>query len=621
MEAWLSRDAATNNRRLILTRWLAGVLVLVLTAFTVHVLALPLHEYALYGLGLVILAYNGALVALTRLAQDTDQNLYLRNFRRLMIVQVILDWLSMAVFIHLTGGITSPGILLFSIHVVMVTILLPGQSPYIYAVFAVLVVLAVTILERADVLPHAVVIPGIDPDLHHNVLFIVSQVIFFSVGSFAAVSLTASIMKRLRERERQVIVLLQTVRDTSSTLETNVVLEKLVRHAAEALSVTGASIRLLDPTGEELAMAASYGLSQSYLEKGPVELSQSRLDLEALSGAVVIVGHAAQDPRVQYPKEMAIEGINSILVVPVVGRQPLGVLRVYSNAPDHFKWEDADFLHAIAHQSAAAIENALTHEALQRAEQQRTQFIRQITHELRAPVTGAQSLLRVLLHNMAGEVAPQQRDILARLEHRMNALLELITDLLALAASKSIDREQPLEPVALQPVVQAVLDGLMSQAAEKRIRLTLDTSAASVSVKATEDGIKCIVENLAGNAVKYTPDGGSVRVRITRKQNCAHITVRDTGIGIPEEALDKLGEEFYRAPNARRSGIPGTGLGIAIVKQFVASFGGLMRIQSTVGAGTTMTISLPLADAHATADHNRGAPPMLLEHSDFDRYS
>lgn len=605
-EGWLSRDAAKNNRRLILTRWVAGVLVLVLTAFAVHVLALPLDEYTLYTLGLAILAYNGVLVALTRRAHDTDQNIYLRNIQRLVILQVMLDWLSMTVFIHLTGGITSPGIMLFSIHVVMVTILLPGQSPYIYALFAVLVVLAVALLERADVLPHAAVIPGIDPDLHQNVLFVAAQVIFFSVGLFAAVSLTASIMKRLRQRERQVNVLLQTVRDTSSTLETHVVLEKLVRHAAEALSVTGGSIRLLDPTGEELAMAASYGLSQSYLEKGPVELSQSRLDMEALSGAVVVVGHAAQDPRVQYPRAMAEEGINSILVVPVVGRQPLGVLRVYSNLPDHFKGEDADFLQAIAHQSAAAIENALTYEALQRAEQQRTQFIRQITHELRAPVTGAQSLLRVLLHDMAGEVTPQQRDILARLENRMNALLELITDLLALAASKSIDRVQQLEPVALQSIVQAVVDELMPQATEKRIRLTFDTPAASVSVKATEDGIKRIVENLTGNAVKYTPEGGSVRVRITRNKNCAHITIKDTGIGIPEEALDKLGEEFYRAPNARHSGIPGTGLGIAIVKQFVVSFGGLMRIQSTVGAGTTMTISLPLADAQPTTDQNRG---------------
>jgi len=597
MEAWLSRDAANNNRRLILTRWLAGVLVLVITAASVHVLGLPLREYSLYLLGLAILLYNGALVVLTRRASDPDGNLYLRNIRRLMILQVILDWLSMAVFIHLTGGITSPGIVLFSIHVVMVTILLPGQSPYVYAIFGILVVLAVALLERANVLPYSGVIPGVSDDLHHNGLYITAQVIFFAVGLFAIVSITSSIITRLRERERQVMALLQTTRDTSSTLELHVVLEKLARHAAEALLVSRASIRLLDPTGEQLTMAASYGLSQPYLEKGPVELSQSRLDLEALSGTVVVIGHAAQDPRVQYPKEMAEEGINSILVVPIVGRQPLGVLRVYSDAPDFFKREDADFLQAIAHQSATAIENALTYEALQQAEQQRTRFIRQVTHELRAPVTGAQSLLRVLLRNMAGALTPQQQDILARLENRMDGLLALITDLLALAASKSIEHERKLEAVPLQPVVQAVVDGFAHQADEKHVRLKLTLPSSTLVVKATEDGLKRIFENLVGNAVKYTPEGGLVQVDLAECPKCAQVTVADTGIGIPEEALEKMGEEFYRAPNAVRSGIPGTGLGMAIVKEFIASFGGLMRIQSAVGAGTTITVTLPLADA------------------------
>ncbi|MBZ0275526.1 MAG: HAMP domain-containing histidine kinase, partial [Anaerolineae bacterium] len=335
-------------------------------------------------------------------------------------------------------------------------------------------------------------------------------------------------------------------------------------------------------------------LSQSYLQKGPVELSQSQLDREALSGAVVIIAHAGNDPRVQYPKEMAAEGIQSILVVPVIGRKPLGVLRAYSDLPDHFKRKEADFLQAIAHQSAAAIENAQTYAALQQAEQQRTQFIRHVTHELRAPVTGAQSLLRVLLHNMVGEVTAQQQDILSRLEHRMDSLLELITDLLALAASKSVDQGQKLEPVHVQPVIQAAVDGFLHQAEEKHIRLTLTMPSAPLKVNATEEGLRRVFENLVGNAVKYTLEDGTIQVEMEAQAQQALITVADSGIGIPEDALEKLGEEFYRAANVRHAGIPGTCLGIAIVKQFVTAFGGLMRIQSTVGVGTTIIITLPL---------------------------
>lgn len=593
-ENWLPRDAAYDTYRLIRTRWVGGGMVLFITAICVHILGLPLPESGLYTLGIVILLYNGILLGVAGRASRADQTRSVLHFRKIMILQVVLDWLSMAVFIHLTGGITSPAIFLFIIHVVLVTIILRGQSPYTYVLFAVVMILLVTLLESVGILPHYQVIPGMNCDLCHNNLYAIAQVVFFSVALFATVFLTNSVMRRLWERERQVMGLLQTTRSISSTLELSIVLENLARGAAEALAVPGASIRILDVTGERLTMVASYGLSRVYLEKGPVELSGSYLDREALTGKTVLVDQAEHDPRVQYPKEMAEEGIQSILVAPVIGRKPLGVLRAYSNLPNHFTMKDADFLQAIAHQSAAAIENAQTYAALQQAEQRRTQFVRQVTHELRSPVTGAQSLLRVLLHNMAGELTPQQQDIVGRLENRMGTLLELITDLLALAASKSFDQRQELETITLQPLIQATVDSFKHQAAEKEVQLDLTMSETPLRIRATEDGLKRVAENLIGNAIKYTLEGGSVTVNVTKETSCAVLTVTDTGIGIPDEALERLGEEFYRAPNVRHSGIPGTGLGIAIVKQFVASFSGLMSIQSTVGTGTTITITLPL---------------------------
>lgn len=593
-ENWLPRDAAYDTYRLIRTRWVGGGMVLFITAICVHILGLPLPEAGLYTLGIVILLYNGILLGVAGRASRADQTRSVLHFRKIMILQVVLDWLSMAVFIHLTGGITSPAIFLFIIHVVLVTIILRGQSPYTYVLFAVVMILLVTLLESVGILPHYQVIPGMNCDLCHNNLYAIAQVVFFSVALFATVFLTNSVMRRLWERERQVMGLLQTTRSISSTLELSIVLENLARGAAEALAVPGASIRILDVTGERLTMVASYGLSRVYLEKGPVELSGSYLDREALTGKTVLVDQAEHDPRVQYPKEMAEEGIQSILVAPVIGRKPLGVLRAYSNLPNHFTMKDADFLQAIAHQSAAAIENAQTYAALQQAEQRRTQFVRQVTHELRSPVTGAQSLLRVLLHNMAGELTPQQQDIVGRLENRMGTLLELITDLLALAASKSFDQRQELETITLQPLIQATVDSFKHQAAEKDVQLDLTMSETPLRIRATEDGLKRVAENLIGNAIKYTLEGGSVTVNVTKETSCAVLTVTDTGIGIPDEALERLGEEFYRAPNVRHSGIPGTGLGIAIVKQFVASFSGLMSIQSTVGTGTTITITLPL---------------------------
>lgn len=591
----MARDLSINNQRLLLTRWVAGLLVLGLTFICVHVLKLPLEEGALYLLGITILLYNALLVVITRHIDASIHELYLRRLRYVVILQVVLDWIGMAAFVHLTGGISSPAISIFFIHVLMVTILIPGQSPYIYVLLAVLVVLVLALLEDSGLLPHHNAIPRFDCGLCSNPYYISSQVIFFGVTLFTAAFLANGTINRLRERELQIALLLKNMRNVTSSIELEQVLKQLTQGVAEALSVSKASIRLLGPDGEQLTMAASYGLSDEYLQKGLVEVSQSDLDRKALSGQVVIIDNASQDARVQYPQEIAAEGIHSMLVVPIIGRHPLGVLRVYAEAPRYFRPKDAEIVQAMAFQSASAIENAMVYDTLQNVEQQRTQFILHVTHELRAPVTGAKSLLRVLLDNILGEIPEKQRDILARLENRMDSLLSLIHDLLALANSKSQLHLPTTDCIELEPIVMNTIDKLRFQADEKNLQLDLvapDTTP--ITVIATEEGLSSILENVIGNAVKYTPQDGKISVEIALEPPSVLLIVRDNGIGIPQNEIDHLGDEFYRASNVRKSDIEGTGLGLAIVKHLVSQFGGFLSIQSDGSTGTTVTITLRL---------------------------
>lgn len=592
----IAKDISVNNQRLLHTRWLAGICVLILTFICVRVLSLPLTENALYLLSIAILLYNLLLVAITNRIDIAIHETYLRDIRRIVILQVALDWVSVSIFIHFTGGISSPAIIFFVIHVLMVTILLPGHSPYIYVLLAVSVVTGLALLERSHLIPHHNTIPQFDCGLCFNSYYIMSQVVFFAAALTVTVFLANGIITRLHERERQIMILLKNMRDVNSSLELEQVLNQLTEGVAKAFDVQSASIRLLDSDGEQLSMAASYGLSQTYLMKGKVELSQSILDREALSGKVVMIDHATTDNRMQYPQEIAAEGIQSILVVPIVGRKPLGVLRVYAHEPKYFLPRDAEVVQTIAFQSASAIENALVYDALQRAEHQRTQFILHVTHELRAPITGAKSLLRVLLDKLLGDVPPQQRDILQRLEIRMDSLLALIRDLLALAESKSETQLKTAETVELMPVVAAIVDKLHVQAQLKQVQLELiNTNVNPLTVVATENALNHILENIIGNAVKYTPEDGTVSVTLIEQAPSILIVVKDTGIGIPQSDLNRLGEEFYRASNARKSDIEGTGLGLAIVKHLISQFGGFISIQSNIGVGTTVTITLKLS--------------------------
>lgn len=592
----LPHDVALASARLILTRWVAGALVIVLAVLARRLLRVPLPESPLVFTGVFILAYNAVLVGLSARSQRGEGGDRLHRLRRLIILQVILDWLSMSVFLHLTGGITSPAIPIFVIHMVMVTILLPGASPYVYATLGTAALAVIAGLESARLVAHYTVFSGLSADLHRDPLYIGAQVSFFGIVAFATVHLVALVMSRVRETERQVTALLQTSQAVSSTLSLPDVLQRLARSAAVALQVRRASIRVLDETGENIPMAAAYGLSEAYQNKGPVWLSRSPLDREAVAGNAVVVSDAPRDPRIQYPKEVAAEGIGSILVVPITGRsRTLGVLRVYSEQVDRFTPADVRFVLAIARQGAVAIENAMAHEALQNTEQARALFVRTVTHELRAPVSGAQSLLRVLVRGMAGELTGQQREILDRVEARLQNLMELIHDLLALAASKTRSLQEAPRPISLQEAIQHTVELASEEAGEKQIRLTLEAPSETILVRATADGLGQIFSNLVGNAVKYTPQGGAVTVQVARQPAGAVVTVADTGMGIPAEDLPHLWDEFFRAANARRSGIPGTGLGLSIVQRLVETFEGIISVQSAEARGTTFTVTLPIA--------------------------
>lgn len=151
----------------------------------------------------------------------------------------------------------------------------------------------------------------------------------------------------------------------NSSLQLNTVLNLIAEKVAEAMNVKACSLRLLDPLTGTLTISATSGLSQHYLQKGPVKLEKSQLDQEVLQERSVYIRNAARDPRFQYPEQARIEGIVSVFCVPLVSKgQVLGVLRVYSGAEREFTSFEEEFLHALASVSALAIENARLYEAL-----------------------------------------------------------------------------------------------------------------------------------------------------------------------------------------------------------------------------------------------------------------
>jgi signal transduction histidine kinase len=581
-------DLGQHNLRLIRMRWLAGLAVLAATPFSVFVLRVSLPA-SLYGLGAAIMLYNLGLLYVTG-------RLGARRRRLMAVSQFAFDWLALAVFVHLTGGIESPAIWFFLFHVLLAPLFLPGRAPVAFAGLVFVAVAGVAALEAAGGLAHYQIIAGLPADLYRQPLWIATQLVFFAITLVVSLGLISPVVRELRIRERQVTVLFQSIQALSSTLELPRVLDELARGVTSALHAKGASIRLLDKSGQQLTMAAAYGLSQKYLDKGPVEVARSPIDQEALGGQPVILQPSKESERLQYPAEIEAEGISSILCVPLIGRTGrLGVLRVYGARPRFFTEQNISFVIAIAHQGATAIENAVAYGALRRTDEVKSQFVRTVTHELRSPVAGAQSLLRSVIHQSAGGLTDLQREVLRRLSDRLDTLQLLINDLLDLAAGKVDGLEARLEPVSFEVVVRVAVDRLASQAVEKQVDLQVDYGQPARPVLATADGLGRIVVNLVGNAIKYTPAGGQVRVTLSQANGEATLTVADTGMGILPADMPKLFDEFHRGANAKEAGLPGTGLGLAIVKDLVGRYSGRLSVQSQPDQGSTFTVALPLA--------------------------
>ncbi len=596
---------------LIKLRWLAGAGVLIATGIVHYVFRVGVPLAILGGIGIAILLYNTFFFLSERRAKRRGASE--DEYQSLAIWQTALDWLAMTLLFHYSGGIESPAIWYFIFHIIIAAIFFPRQTAFLLSILAILLVGGTVALEYTGILPHHPLQNYLPASLYQSSLYVIGVLSFFATTAIFVTFLVSSIQERLRRREAEVIQLsedlqratvrLRAINEISkvvgSTLEFKQVLERLVETTAKAMGVRACSIRMLDKSGHYLEPVAVFGLSQTYINKGPVDALTNPLAKETLSGKVVNIPNAPQSPLLQYPLEARQEGIQSMLSAPLMGKSgPMGILRVYDVKPYRFNDEDEEFISAIAAQGSIAIENAMAYEAMNELDKMKSQFIHTATHELRSPVSVTRSLLRTITAGYVGEVTEQQKEILERATRRIEYLQRLIDDLLDLAAGKvGKFLEEGLQRISLKEVMERVIERYRIPAQEKQIELVYECQcdSLSVDVRATEDSLDRVFNNLISNAVKYTPCGGKVWVTIQSLNSEIHVAVKDTGIGIPKESLPHLFEEFYRAPNAKEVTPEGTGLGLAITKDILQRLDGRITVESEVGVGTTFHVFLPSA--------------------------
>lgn len=234
----------------------------------------------------------------------------------------------------------------------------------------------------------------------------------------------------------------------------------------------------------------------------------------------------------------------------------------------------------------------------------RSTFLRVATHELRAPLAAGLSLMRNIQQGYAGDFNDQQAAILNRVTNRLDGLRLLIDDLLTFARIQEASASHmPLERVSVRAYLQKIIEQEMPHADQRHITVHTRLADDDGMVMAGEIGLAIIFGNLLNNAIKYTPDNGSVSVEYTlnRHNQAAEIVFTDTGIGIPQADMQHIFGEFFRASNAKSAQITGTGIGLSTVHTLIERYRGTIALQSEEGKGTSVRVTLPLAPRHTLA--------------------
>jgi len=378
--------------------------------------------------------------------------------------------------------------------------------------------------------------------------------------------------------------LIELSRDLTSTLDLDTLLKRIVRVAVEMGEGQAASILLYDENTQQLFFKTATNLDKPQVQNITVPLEGSIAGWVVQNRAPVIISDAKKDPRFYADVDKTtLFTTSSMVAVPLVHKERvLGVLEVLNKSSGSFTADDQDIMMTLSAQAALAIENARLF--------QQSDLIAELVHEIRTPLASLNTASYLLQRHDLKE--DQRGKLIQAISSETRRLNDLATSFLDLARLESGRVSFQQDTFPLFPLLEECWDVVRSSADEKQVTLQTNVPVDLLLVEADRDKMKQVLLNLLTNAIKYNVLGGFVRVEALSMPSECQIRVRDSGIGIPEEATQHLFDRFYRVKGSERLA-SGTGLGLSICKQIVEKHGGQIEVESQSGKGTVFTIRLP----------------------------
>ena len=371
-----------------------------------------------------------------------------------------------------------------------------------------------------------------------------------------------------------------------------------------------ASVLVLDEAGV-MRFRAWHALSPAY--RAAVE-GHSPWGPDTPNAAPLVVRDVFGDPSLaSYEAVFRTEGIRALAFIPLVGDgRLLGKFMLYYDTLHDFSTDELQLAQTIAHHVAFGlrrrareqelVQAARRREELQaeaeRANRAKDEFIAMVSHELRTPMTAMLGWTRML---QSGQLdAKSSTHALEVIERNLRQQTQILTDLLDVSRIVSGKLTLDLQPVELAPIMEMAVEIVRPAVDTKRLELTTSLDAGAGTIVGDATRLQQVVWNLISNAVKFTPSGGRIDVRLERVDDLARIAVIDTGRGIAPGFLPQLFERFRQAETGFTRHHGGLGLGLAIVRHLVELHGGRVSASSAgEGRGATFVVELPLTASHA----------------------
>ena len=295
-------------------------------------------------------------------------------------------------------------------------------------------------------------------------------------------------------------------------------------------------------------------------------------------------------------------GLRSVIIVPLVAHdRVLGALSLIA-AESGRRYGEADLALAteLARRAALAVDNARLHrEAVQAravaesANRAKADFLAVMSHELRTPLNAIGGYAQLIEMGVRGPVNDEQREDLERIQRSQRHLLGLINDVLNYAKLEAARVEFRAERVPVRPLLDGLEDLVAPQVAAKGLHYDCCDADPDVALLGDEEKVRQILLNLLSNAIKFTPAGGTIRVSADADGDVVRLRVADTGVGIPDDQLERIFEPFVQLARGLSTGHEGTGLGLAISRDLARAMGGDLAAESGPGQGSTFTLTLP----------------------------